>query len=158
MLALAALCGCHTDKKKAEDCSLRVCLESGAPSAKTIYVLRSAPVAVPIESEPILSEANIVEARVIDAPGGFAIQLQFDESSTLVLEQYSAANPGKHLVIVAKWGNSPLDGRPLAAPLITHRISNGVLSFTPDMTRSEADRLVAGLGTISKETRKGDFK
>ena len=50
-----------------------------------------------------------------------------------MLEQYTAANPGRHLVIFGQWGDKLADGRWLAAPLITHRISNGLLAFTPDI-------------------------
>jgi len=105
-----------------------------------------------------LTEANTVAARVIDTRGGFAIQIQFDESSALVLEQYSAGNPGKHFVIFGQWGEKRADGRWLAAPLITHRIAGGNLSFTPDMPREEADRLVLGLNNVAKKIIKGQLK
>ncbi len=108
-----------------------------------------------IDSEPILTEANLIEAKVIDSPGGFAIEIQFDESSTLVLEQYSAANPGKHFAICGQWGEKLANGRWLAAPLITQRIAGGLLAFTPDMSRAEADQLVLGLNNVAKKIQKG---
>ena len=75
-----------------------------------------------------------------------------------MLEQYSAANPGKHFAIFGQWGEKLADGRWLAAPLITHRIADGMLSFTPDMSREEADRLVLGLNNVAKKILKGQFK
>ena len=122
LLALALLCGCQTDKKDKEASTLRVHIESTSRSTgatETVSVLRSDPLLVTIYKEPILSEANLVEARVIDARGGFGIQLQFDESSGLVLEQYSAANPGKtfrHLRPMERKN----DGRPLARRAADH--------------------------------------
>jgi hypothetical protein len=43
-------------------------------SSQTVSVLRSDPVLVTIAPEPILTEANIIKAKVIDTPGGFAIR------------------------------------------------------------------------------------
>jgi preprotein translocase subunit SecD len=154
---LPLLCGCETEKnKKANTAALRVHIEvqpdNATGSTQTISVLRSDPVVVTIARESILTEANIVAAKVIDAPGGPAIEIQFDENSSWVLEQYSATNPGKHFVIFGQWGDKLSDGRWLAAPLITHRLANGMLSFTPDASREEAEQLVLGLNKIARKT------
>jgi hypothetical protein len=155
------LSGCQTSKQDKEVSALRVHIEVNSNqigNSETISVLRSDPVLVNIAKEPILTEANLVEAKVIDAHGGVALQIQFDESSALVLEQYSAGNPGKHFVIFGQWGEKRADGRWLAAPLITHRIADGRLAFTPDMSREEADRLVLGLNNVTKKIIKGQLK
>ena len=161
-MALAVLCGCQTDKKSKETSALRVHIEANSDDPGTSQAVsvppRDDPVLITIEKEPILTEANLIQSRVIDSHGGIAIQIQFDESSTLVLEQYSAANPGKHFVIFGQWGEKAADGRWLAAPLITHRIAGGILSFTPDMSHEEADRLVLGLNNVSKKIIKGQLK
>jgi preprotein translocase subunit SecD len=163
--ALIMLCGCQSVGKnvsKNKQLSiLRVHLEAGisaGDSTESVSVLRDEPVLVTIARTPVLAENNIAAARVADSPGGFAIQVQFDENGTWVLEQYSAANPGKHLVIFGQWGEKITDGRWLSAPLITQRIQNGILSFTPDCTREEADRLVLGLNNTAKTIRKGQLK
>jgi len=70
---------------------------------------------------------------------------------TVVLEQYSATNPGGHFVIYGQWGKKLKNGRWLMAPLITGRINNGLLSFTPDMTRDEATEFVKGLNNVAKQ-------
>jgi hypothetical protein len=165
-LALLALlfcfCGCLTDKKSKEISAVRVHLQSNPndPGASdTVSVLRADPVSVNIGHDPILTEVNVVAARVIDVPGGFAVEIRFDESATLMLEQYTASNPGRHLVIFGQWGEKLADGRWLAAPLITHRISDGLLAFTPDISRAEADRFVRGLNNLYAKThKKGWFK
>ena len=161
MLMLALFCGCQTDKKKEKVAALRIHLQSNPSAAgatTTVSVLRSEPVSVTIGHDPVLTEANILSAKVIDTPGGFAVEVQFDESATLMLEQYSASNPGLHFVIFGQWGDKLVNGRWLAAPLITHRITNGVLAFTPDITRAEADDLVLGLNNVSAKIHKGMFK
>ena len=161
-VVLAFFCGCQTGKNPPKEISaLRVHLQASPNDAgvtDTVSVLRADPVSVTVGQDPILTEANIIAAKVIDAQGGFAIEIQFDESDTLMLEQYTAANPGRHLVIFGQWGEKITDGRWLAAPLITHRISNGLLAFTPDISRPEADRFVLGLNNVSAKIHKGMFK
>ena len=160
-MALAVLCGCQTDKKDKASSSVRVFIEvnpNNTGVSQTVSVLRSDPVLITVMRDLILSEANVAAARVIDAQGGFAVEIQFDESSSLILEQYSAANAGKHFAILGLWGDTPLAKRWLAVPLITHRIADGRLSFTPDMSREEADRLVLGLNNVAKQSRKGQSK
>ncbi|HEV2438153.1 MAG TPA: hypothetical protein VG077_19330 [Verrucomicrobiae bacterium] len=154
-LALAAtvalLCGCETNKPHGPIAALRVHIEASPSSAgmtQTISVVRADPVLVTIMQQPVLTEANLVAARIIDTPGGFALEVRFDETGTWMLEQYSAANTGLHFAIYGQWGKNLLDGRWLAAPLITHRIANGVLAFTPDMSRPEADQYALGLSNV----------
>jgi hypothetical protein len=160
--ALAVICGCRTEKPDEKTVGiLRIHIETvagPAETSQTVSVLRSDPVAVTIGHDPVLTEANIIAARVIDVPGGFALEIRFDGTGTWMLEQYSAANPGKHLVIFGQWGDKVEDGRWLAAPLITHRIGDGVLAFTPDATREEADQLVLGLNNVVKKNQKGMSK
>jgi hypothetical protein len=161
ILALAVLGGCQTDKPDKEASALRVYVEvnpNNAGISETVSVLRSDPVLITVMHEPFLSEANVVAAKVADSPGGFAVEIQFDESSTLVLEQYSAANPGKHFAILGLWGDKLSTKRWLAAPLVTHRITDGRLSLTMDMSREEADHLVLGLNNVAKANKKGQLK
>ena len=159
--ALALLCGCQTHKQKGPISALRVHIQTNPDSlglSQNISVVRSDPVLLTIQKEPILTEANIVSAKAVDSPGGFAIEIQFDENGTWLLEQASAANPGGHFAIFGQWGDKLATGRWLAAPLITHRIANGLLSFTADCSRAEADRLVLGLNNVAAQIRKHELK
>ncbi len=162
--ALTLLCGCQTsqhDKADKKTGALRVYMETSPgpeSTSKTITLLRADPVVLTIASEPILTEAGIIAARTIETPGGFAIEVQFDEMSAITLEQFTATYPGSHLAIYGEWGEKPVTGRWLAAPLITHRIGNGILSFTPDASREEADDLVLGLNNVAKKMQKGLLK
>ena len=126
LAALVLLAGCALFKRQDKgEAALRVHIESGehlSEGTKTISVLRATPVMVTIVTEPILTEADIAGASLITTPGGFAVQVKFDESGSLILEQYSSANPGKHLVIFGQWGEKLVNGRWLAAPSINgHR-------------------------------------
>ena len=160
-VALALFCGCKTEKTSSPASVFRVHIEANPDStgtSQTISVVRSDPVLVTIIQEPVLTEASIVAAKVLDVSGGFAIEVRFDETATWILEQHSATNPGRHFVIFGQWGDKPDDGRWLAAPLITHRIANGVLVFTPDCSRDEADQLVLGLNNVAKKIHKSLLK
>jgi preprotein translocase subunit SecD len=120
-----------------------------------VSLLRADPIQVTIDKTPILTEANIIAAKVIDTPESPAIEVRFDENGTWILEQYSASNPGRHFVIFGQWGKDLKDGRWLAAPLITKRLNYGILSFTPDMTRDEANQFVLGLNNLAKQFATG---
>ena len=64
-------------KKNKEVSALRVHIEANpdnSGTSQTVSVLRADPVLITIANEPILTEANIVAAKVIDAHGGFAIR------------------------------------------------------------------------------------
>ena len=161
LAALTLLCGCQTGKQEKLVGALRVHLEANASNlgtGQTISLPRSTPVLVTIATAPVLTEANLLAAKVINAPGGFALEMQFDQNGTWLLEQYSAANPGKHFVIFAQWGEKTVTNRWLAAPLITHRIADGILAFTPDASRAEAEQLVHDLNPVIAKFRKGSFK
>ena len=160
-MAAGLFSACQTTKQNELASVLRVYIETTADSAstsKTVSVLRSHPVPVTIATTYILTEANIVAAKVIDSQGGFAVQIQFDENGTWMLEQYSASNPGKHFVIFGQWGKNAADGRWLAEPLITHRIADGALVFTPDASPEEAAKLVLGLNEVVRKIHKGLLK
>jgi preprotein translocase subunit SecD len=159
--ALALLCGCQTHRQKGPPGALRVHIQVNPDSlgiSQTVSVLRSDPVLVTIAHDPILTEADIVAAKIMDTPGGFAIEIHFDDNGAWLLEQYSAANPGGHFAVFGQWGEKLVNGRWLAAPLIKQRIANGVLAFTPDASREEAGQLVLGLNRVVAKIHKGDMK
>jgi preprotein translocase subunit SecD len=140
---------------------LRVHIESeagGAGTTKTITVLRSEPVAVNIMTQAILSEADLTSARLLEAPGGCAVEIKFDNAGSWTLEQFTASNPGKHLAIFGQWSEKPEDGRWLAAPLIVHRMASGGLVFTPDASHEEMEKLVKGLNAYIKKNNDSKAK
>jgi preprotein translocase subunit SecD len=166
-LALAALAGLLAGCKALESLgiekeepqgALRVHIElapnnvtTSSETAETVTVLRAEPVKVTIDKDPVLTENNLVAAKVVATPDAPAIEVRFDQNGTWILEQYSAANPDRHFVIYAQWGKDLKDGRWIAAPLITRRINDGILSFTPDMSTNETDQLVTGLKNVIKQ-------
>jgi hypothetical protein len=155
LLSLAWSAGCKTpeERKHAKEAStFRVYLDSGHASdhSSGVTVYRDNPMRISVEREPFLTEADLDSAAVIDMPGGFGIRAQFNGHGALVLEGVTVAHKGQHLAIQSHFGQT----RWLAAPLITHRISNGELVFTPDATREEADRIVRGVTNVVAKIKK----
>ena len=90
---------------------------------------------------------------MIDVVGGFALRIQFDLDGTVLLEEYTVENRGRKMAIFSQFGAQIKDYRWLAAPVISHRITDGVLIFTPDATREEADEIAIGLNHVAKKVR-----
>ena len=146
--------GCLWTKKKIEKVgAIRIHIESPVSvpgKTETIRLLRSQPVEVVVDEDPTVTEQNILAATLLETPGGFSIRVKFDETGSWMLEQATAGNPGKHLAIFAQWGETIAEGRWLAAPVITRRVADGVITFTPDASREEALKLVEGLNHTAK--------
>jgi hypothetical protein len=157
-LLAAALCGCHTtERDKAKQIStFRVHLETVTDAndfSTTVPIYREKPVMVTVDKDSFLTEANVSDARILeDSAGGFKIQIQLDRRGTWLLEEKTTTNPGKHFAIFSEFGpGKRKQGRWLGAPIIPKRISSGVLVFTPDATREEADEIVLGLNNLAKQ-------
>lgn len=162
LATLALAIGCKSAEKKTgkenfskrDQASLRLYLEvnpDGSDRNAPVSIGRENPFQVNVEKKAFLTEFNIERASVVDALGGFSISIQFDKPGGWLLEQYTTAYKGKHMAIAAEFGEM----RWLAAPVITQRLADGLLVFTPDATREEAERLVSGLSRVAELVRKG---
>jgi hypothetical protein len=152
--------GCRTPQGKREAAltGLQVFVEVNADAAKRsrpVQIYRENPFTLNVETEPFLTQANVSEARVVEAIGGFAIRIQLDRQGSWLLEQKSLANRGKRLAFMTQFP-APQDpkvhvNRWLAAPIISGRMSDGILIFTPDATRDEAYQIVLGLNNAARK-------
>lgn len=152
---IALLAGCQSSsKKEAKDATLMYfhleATPDGNPKNQPVPVFRHNPQLVLINSNHFLSNADIVQASVVDVEGGFAIRVVFDRHGQLALENITASQKGKRIVIYAAFPEI----RWLAAPTITRRITDGAFVFTPDATREESERIVDGLNKVAKKLKK----
>ncbi len=150
---LAAGCASLTSTNK-EGSSLKFHIETntGDPSRTGIAAVgRARPVHITIDLDPVIFENHIERAAVVDtADGGFAIWIKFNEFGTVLFETITTAHRSKRLVI----GSRFTEARWLAAPMIVGTEKTGVIIFTPDATRPEADRIVRGLNNLLETARK----
>jgi preprotein translocase subunit SecD len=155
LLASVIAGGCQTAARKSKVISaLRLHLEvypDGTDRSQPVPVYRGSPVMINVESTPFLHEAYVSNARLVDADGGFAIQIQFDSHGARLLELYSTAHKGKHFAIFSQFGETADQSRWLAAPLVSRNITDGLFAFTPDATREEAERIVSGLNRVAEQ-------
>lgn len=154
VLLLLILTSCATagSKSEKEIATLRVHLEvnpDGSDRNSRVPIYRAKPILLNVEKSPFVNESDVAQASLVDEMGGFKIVIQFDTRGTRLLEQFSATNPGKHLAIATQFGEKLKQNRWLAAPLISHRIADGTLTFTPDATRGEAETIVRGLNNVA---------
>ena len=115
-----------------------------------VQIYRRTPIMMSVASEPFLDEGYIMEATVVEAVGGFMLRIQYDRHGAGLLENATHRMRNQHIAIHSNFPES----RWLAAPVIDTPISNGLLVFTPDATREEADRIAEGLNALAKKLRK----
>jgi len=142
------------EKKPKPIKSIRVYLETrhDIPERSLPAVVgRSSSMKFTVEKLPILNEVHVEAAALIDQPGGYEVMVKFNSIGTRILESYTAAAGGRHLVIMTEIDK---EGRWIAAPLIRRRIGDGRLVFTPDASREDMDRLVKGLNQLVEKNRK----
>src|ERR1051325_3258877 len=145
-LAAALLAGCAASggKFKKEASTLRLHLEvtpDGTAHNAPVPIYRAHPVYVNVEKDPFLSEGYIQKAEVVNDLAGFSIRVQYEQKGAWLLENVTTANKGRRIAIFSQFG----EARWLAAPILGQRITDGVLQFTPDASREEAERIVRGL-------------
>jgi preprotein translocase subunit SecD len=159
-LLISSLCGAAQNEKtrdeqnqKKQASTLRLFLEVNqnmADHGQQVPLFRAKPVKVNVEKEEFLSEGNVDQASVLDQDGVVLIKVQFDKRGSWLLENITASNSGKRIAIFSQF----TEARWLAAPLISKRIGDGVLIFTPDANRQEADRIVRGLNNVAAKAKK----
>src|SRR6266436_5608165 len=163
LLAAGLFCGCqthagHSDagQKKAPKKGyslVRLHIETNADGTDKngpVTVGCQSPFTINVSKDPFVNEKHLVKASLEDdGMGGFALRVQFNRQGAWLLEQYTVANKGRHIAVFAELD----DFRWLAAPLITKRITDGVLTFSPDTSSEEAEKLVLGLTKAIKKER-----
>jgi preprotein translocase subunit SecD len=158
LAALAAIvaCGCrtHKDDKKKEFANLRVHLEAGPQDTDRsvqVPIYRAHPFQLQVQNQPFLTEIQVASAKVVDALGGFDLQIQLNHEGTMLLQQYSANNRGRHFAVFTQFGEKGKSARWLGAPEFTRIMNDGLIQFTPDATREEAEDIAIGLNNMAKK-------
>jgi len=148
--------GCATSEKskqKKEESTVRLHLEvpqTDDNGASGVVLVTKQRIPINVDREPFLTEGELHHAEIVASPGGFAVALNFADHGMFQLDMVSTSNKGRRVAILAQFPKSHW----VAAPMLVHRISNGVFTFTPDLTLEEAQRFVRGLNNVAEKARK----
>ena len=159
LLAVALSVGCKTTEERRRDKAIttfRLHLETSRGDTGSNAIIEIAGAQLYVNNAPFLDETSVTNAAVVDTrDGGFAIQIRYDRHGTLVLDAMTTENRGRHLAIFTQFGPGKLEQkRWLGAPYIGSSITGGVLIFTPNSTRAEAEQVVQGLNNVAKKLKK----
>jgi preprotein translocase subunit SecD len=155
---LALVSACHSlggHKKKKILTTLELHLEvtpDGSGDNQSVPIFREKPIYINVAKESFLDGEDLEEAKVMDELGGYVIRLRFNWRGTQVLSGITTANRNRRIAVLVGFEKE----RWLAAPMIEKPIMDGVLRFTPDCTREEADKIVEGLNNVVTEMKKED--
>ena len=144
--------GCASKREKEEYSALRLYVSVNPDQTgrfQMVSIYRRSPLRFAVSPSPFLDEGYVKEAKVVEAPGGFRLWIQYDRRGAGLLENMTHRFRNQHLII---YGAFP-EGRWLAAPAIEEPIRDGVLVFTPDATRKEAERIAQGLNRLAAKIR-----
>jgi hypothetical protein len=142
-------------KKPAPYGILRLFLEANEDSnSAKAQVIRRLPQTYPVQQSPFIDERDIVRATVVEAPdGGFMIQVELTQPhGRQALEMGTVSSLGRHLLIFGQW-TTETDTKPeerwLGAPVVRNVLRTGMIVFSADMDREEADRFVEGINRVA---------
>ena len=175
---LAGGCSSHRLSMNKQYATLNIFLEAERSAGSLPVQIGWNKTPMYIAPEPLLTEADLTEAALVDHPdGAYEIRLTFNAHGTLVLDMQTSSvrRNLNHLVIFAKFppkgwkepqegapdaGEKPAPGQPrisawIAAPMIPpNGLSNGTLRFTPEVSHEEAEKIVEGLNNMATTLRK----
>lgn len=150
--------GCASPDRKKSSPTVRVYLEvNPAESGKyqTVPIGEKPLFEVTVSKDPFLTEHHIKEARVRDdGLGGFEMSIEYNRPGRWLLEEYSTACRGKRAAVLVTMDDLT---RYVAAPVMNKHIGDGVLTFTPDLTRQEAEDLARRLNEEEKRQKMPDY-
>lgn len=155
LLAMTTSCGSMGHKKKKPLTTLELHIEVGSDNSGTtesVPIFRESPIYITVDKESFLDGEDLEEAKVMDELGGYVIRLKFNWRGTQVLSGMTTANRNRRIAVLCGFGQT----RWLAAPKIEKPIMDGVLRFTPDCSREEADKIAEGLNNVVAELKKED--
>jgi len=156
-LMLTAGCA-STKSKKNYPPIMQFYLESTIPDPERnlkVRISEEPPVDITIDRSRLMDQSNIRNIGIVERTGTFALMIAFDYRGTRILEQISTANRGQRCAIYCEFTfNKTNVSRWLGAPVITHRITDGILEFTPRMSREEAEVLVKQMQPVIKQNLK----
>ncbi len=116
--------------------------EASSPQRRMQVAIRVPELTLQVDAQPVLTEADLDHAQVTGEGENLGLRLYFNTHGTIVLDTVSLNYRSQMLVIM-------INGAAIGAPLIKDRIVDGVFEFTPDLSREQAEKIVAGLNATA---------
>jgi hypothetical protein len=160
---LAALCaawlgGCASPPRSKDAPVVRVYLEmppDGTGNQETIPIGRRPLFEVSVMKEPFLTEFHVKRAEVRDDKlGGIEMVMEFNRQGRWLLDEASTLNKGRRAVIFVKFDQI---AHWTAAPVMKNRITDGTLTFTPNLTRAEAETMARRINEEEAKQKIHDY-
>lgn len=162
LLAVVLSVGCKSPEQRKRDntvAKFRLYLE-GAQDGTTDYeTIEISGVRLLANRQPFLDEGNIRQAAVLETrDGGYAMEVQFDQHGTFVLDAISAQYRSRRMIVFSELSvDEIVTPHWLGAPLIGRRILDGQILFTPNATREIADQIALGVNNLVKKAKRNSF-
>ena len=160
---LVALCsvwlgGCASPQRSKDAPVVRVYLEvprDATGNQIAVPIGRRPLFEVWVQPAPFLTEFHVKRVEVRDDKlGGYELVLEFNRQGRWLLDEVSTANKGRRAVVFLISGELQ---HFTAAPIIKDRIGNGIMVFTPDMTRSEAETFATKMNEEEAKQKVHDY-
>jgi hypothetical protein len=148
-LALLLTGGCSLFQPKPPVVTLRFYEEADRALPKSTIRVIDVPGTqqrITVDPYPVVTEKDIMEARLVPVPGGRAVHLSFDLHGANVLSEMSTRMRGRYVVVM-------FNERPIAAVLLETRITDGKFLLEGDLTEEEEITLVDDLNQIAGKKR-----
>ena len=162
LLAATLAAGCKSPAETKRDrtvATLRLFLEGAQDGSSNYETVEISGVSLLAGRKPFLDEGNVRKAEVLETrDGGFAMQVQYDQHGTFVLDAISAQYRSRRMIVFSQLSvEKTVTSHWLAAPLIGERILDGQILFTPNATREEADQIALGVNNLVKKAKRKSF-
>lgn len=125
--------------------------ELGTLGVNKATVGRTDPVEMTVQRDAVLDERDVKRATLVEQRDqSYSIAVEFVQRGSMVLHMNSVAAKGQRLVIAARWSDGTnVFNRWIAAPLQRRALDQGIIVFTPDMSREESAIFVRGLNNVA---------
>lgn len=164
LLAAGVFAGCETPKKKGEAktpkatkdniSTIRFHLEahpSDGDRTMMAKVGRTRPMQMVLMASPMITEANVLKAEAWNTTDGLvAIRLELDRIGRRILMINSGSQRGGRMAVSSHFPEPHWIG----VVRFDRVMSEGVITFIPDATPEESDRIVEGLSIVAAKLAK----
>lgn len=142
----------HGNKRKPAQLRFHLEANNDVPDRLTTVTLgRAAPFSYTVARWPMFKDDQVVAATLLEKDGLYSIRIKLDHQGGTMLNQLSSANNGRRIAVWADFG----EVRWIGSIFIAKRITNGELTFTPDTTKEQAERIVDGVNYLAKLSAEG---